>query len=926
MIFVPGLGANPETSWQPKPKDSWNWAFHKDGLLSIFPTARILLFYNESDWKGEYKVHQFLDNLAKLLVESLQNQRGSKLSKRPIVFIGHSMGGLIIAKALCMMQHERALYNDMLQTTTGCVFFGTPFLGTEMAGYASKVANMGQRLNMALNSKLLALMEPEDATLQTLRNDFSKLVAKMNPGIRILVFWEAKETDIEELLEKYVGGAASFILFPFSAGNRGCRIVSQQSATFAESFHDHISLDCNHTWLVKFDSNKDGRFQIVSNPLRRILIDAEKIVNARLKPLNSGRDQIGLDMAKITKVLVGNVDLSLKREAVEAKFGSSSWLPAEASFKTWLALPPKTLDRETTGAVNNNCLWIYGAEGRGKTGASLAAIDQVEINQAKNNSEKKQVLLAHCFCDPTDISTAQDVLKLLIWQLVKEQPLLTTYATQLTGKSRRNVSTIEKLWQVLQDIFSDRIASTRIYIVINNVHCLPGEADSTQKLLELVGEDVQKPSHTDSRTSVRWLITSRKSREDIYERLSGNTNKIDLDEGRYTSKVQSELLKHAQKKVINLSTAKNYKKDLSYFVTSFIGNRAKDSGWIDIAVEQLGTLDMTESSSNIRHKLRAMPRNLDDLLLEAWTRIFQSNHDHINAITEMLRVLVLTHEDPSLEEFSILTGVHDLHKLRSTVELCSFYLLIGAVEGKENVIHFKNSFAKPHLLRHSAELLQMSEDEIALQQGELALRSLDHLFEKYTLKNDDKTEGILMMKREQEQIEEANADHDSDDESSDDESSDESDDEDDDSDDSDYDGEVLEAEALPYMAKHWLRHASKATPDLADELSLDQRLWKKVSLVRQRWLSQYQALSDNFYFQVGISVDKWTALHAASSFGYKELVTALIANGHQDELSIYIHKSLAPVRHLSRSYGRADPVFRFILQLSLGSMTSSKSS
>lgn len=52
----------------------------------------------ESAWMGGFKVKQFLGNLASTLLDGLDGIRNDSKKSNPIVFIGHSMGGLVIAK------------------------------------------------------------------------------------------------------------------------------------------------------------------------------------------------------------------------------------------------------------------------------------------------------------------------------------------------------------------------------------------------------------------------------------------------------------------------------------------------------------------------------------------------------------------------------------------------------------------------------------------------------------------------------------------------------------------------------------------------------------------------------------------------------------------------------------------------------------
>jgi triacylglycerol esterase/lipase EstA (alpha/beta hydrolase family) len=97
IVFVSGLGAHPVTSFK-HADTNFNWVSDEDGIAREFQNARILLYHSESSWTGAIKVKQFLGNLAQTLLEGLKVKRENSALVRPITFIGHSMGGLVIAK------------------------------------------------------------------------------------------------------------------------------------------------------------------------------------------------------------------------------------------------------------------------------------------------------------------------------------------------------------------------------------------------------------------------------------------------------------------------------------------------------------------------------------------------------------------------------------------------------------------------------------------------------------------------------------------------------------------------------------------------------------------------------------------------------------------------------------------------------------
>jgi hypothetical protein len=567
VVFIPGLGADPLTSWQSEKtektdKTSFNWAFDKQGLLRDYPDARIFLYHHQSAFHGAYKIENYLDNLATTLLNSLKSKRApDSTNPHPLVFIGHSMGGLIIAKAIALMESRRDLYKKMLESTAGCIFFGTPFLGAEVAATAQMFASQGEMLGMAVNSSLLDFMKPESKMLEELMETFHRLVTRTGPDIGIHCFWEQYDTKASDVAKKMIG----FNLFPMA---KDFKTVSRRSATFNRLF-DNTGLLCNHRDLVKFDDPKDPRFEVVRAPLQEILHGAVKIAKNRM---NASRDTNVDGMNNITKALGGGMVYYERCKALELKFGSSSWLPNESEFQGWLA---RNHDPQVPHCYRDDSLWICGAEGKGKTGASIAALKTIESavkaeNQAATG--RSRVLLAYWFCEPNDSSTAENLLKSIIWQLIQDEPTLASYAKQFTDRKNRQAMSlsIENLWQCLQDIFSDLTASSGIYIVISNIHNLSNDSGSKQKLLDLIKDelDVTKDRKY-NRTCMRWFFTSRKDKYNVDGKFSGRINRvIDLDDAKYMNQVQLELRKHAQRKVAELSSEKGYKKDLTYFVTS----------------------------------------------------------------------------------------------------------------------------------------------------------------------------------------------------------------------------------------------------------------------------------------------------------------------------------------------------------------------
>ncbi|KAF3163644.1 hypothetical protein TWF225_002027 [Orbilia oligospora] len=923
IVAVPGLGAPPLESWKSAdPKLEFNWLTDRDGLAKEFPRARILLYMYQSAWTGPLKVRQFMSNLAMTLLYGLKEKR-KDAPRRPIVFIGHSMGGIVIAKAISIAESRRDLFGKMFEAVTGCIFFGTPFQGASVAAAASMFAQVSEFLNLdqATASKLLDLMKPDDESLRDIRNEFVRLSTKMSPKIELWCFYEERPTD----WSKQIG-----LPFRVPIPKKFEDFVTRESATLTGV--DSMGLARIHRELVKFDSFKDTVYQLVRGPLKTIINSAPLIAKNRF---NSTR---GIDREVVKNVLnaLEGVQVEKKRKRSIQGVISSSWILHEQEYKQWL-------QKDEQRSID--CLWVLGPEGKGKLGASLAALDHIEDTLRKEeaqNSGQAANLLAYFLCDQTsDGSSPEELLKSFLRQLVNQQEVLAAYAKQFVntqkdtgvrGKTQAGL-TVENLWQSLQDMLTDELLGT-VYFVVNNLHLMDEQADSVKKLMTLIGSEWQDSGRP--RARVRWLFTSQ-TRHSIKQALDSQfTRVIDLDDEKYGGQVQQELRMHAQKKIAALGMEKGYNKALTYFAGSLIGKRAQNTQWIDITIIQLAELPTDAKDLKVRSLLERIPQDLRSLLDRAWISVLDPKDDKLEEIKEMLRTLIITYEEPTEDDLAILTGLsHDAESrahLCSLVEKCRPLLTFRK---SSNRIGFMNSVVKMHLLENAEKLLGLSKEEIRWQHGIIALRSFSHITQYYaepepedTGDNDDsEAEGEhaldlspaanpdtvgaeevpenTLSSTEQPatepqengeptqltEVAEVEYNYYDDEISDSEEEIDHME---------DHGEDTGELTVSNYAVKHWLHHASKATTDIAENLSQEEDFWKEESSVRKKWLVEYNILTNAFD---GVTLEGLTGLHVAASIGFSQLVSALIKNGHKEEIGVRDKFFNTPL-HLAAFLGR----------------------
>ncbi|KAH8748586.1 hypothetical protein BGZ57DRAFT_969480 [Hyaloscypha finlandica] len=113
----------------------------RDDLPQSIPESRIFLYeYNSTAAYGKSR-DTFIDEANELLEQISMERDG--VEPRPIVFLGHSMGGLLIKQALITYTNRNSW--PIINATAGLAFFATPhYCGdgilVSLGGQAAKIA------------------------------------------------------------------------------------------------------------------------------------------------------------------------------------------------------------------------------------------------------------------------------------------------------------------------------------------------------------------------------------------------------------------------------------------------------------------------------------------------------------------------------------------------------------------------------------------------------------------------------------------------------------------------------------------------------------------------------------------------------------------------------------------------------------------
>jgi hypothetical protein len=245
ICFVHGLAGNREDTWTANgERTSWPEAL----LPSRLQKARILTYGYDAYVlrKSVASSNRLIDHSTNLLNDLAAERASSDASSRPIIFVAHSLGGLVCKYALLLSRNKA---EDHLRSisiyTKGIMFLGTPHSGSWMADWANIPAS-ALGLVKSTNKSLLKILETDDQLLESIQIDFLSMLRSLSSNgvvLQVTCFFE-------ELPLPGIG-----------------KIVSKESATFAG--YTPISIHANHSEMVKFASAEETGFKRVVAELVR---------------------------------------------------------------------------------------------------------------------------------------------------------------------------------------------------------------------------------------------------------------------------------------------------------------------------------------------------------------------------------------------------------------------------------------------------------------------------------------------------------------------------------------------------------------------------------------------------------------------------------------------------------------------------------
>ena len=191
---------------------------------------------------------------------------------RPLIFIAHSLGGIVCAKVRVTWSYDilqadlnnKGLLNASLATgipgkniherIKGVAFLGTPFRGSEWTSWSSILEKLMKFIFVQTNKGLINHLRPASQGLAELNDGFEQWIrGRQDPTdmrVRIMCFFEEDAP--------LVGGA----------------IVDRQSSMIAGC--ETLSIPSDHIGMCKFSKKEDPGYQKILTVLRRWIDEIKK--------------------------------------------------------------------------------------------------------------------------------------------------------------------------------------------------------------------------------------------------------------------------------------------------------------------------------------------------------------------------------------------------------------------------------------------------------------------------------------------------------------------------------------------------------------------------------------------------------------------------------------------------------------------------
>jgi hypothetical protein len=272
---------------------------------------------------------------------------------RPIIFVCHGFGGLLVKRALAYSHSRVTMALEHLRSIYTCTY-GIMFLGTPHDGISKESLLWQTKLSAGPNHFMLSLLKGSEM-LNEINDQFAPLMKRF----AIFNFWEELQTEYQE---------------------RKFFVVEQSSAAPAWDNVEKCGIMATYSRMTKFEDRSDRRFRPILEAILRYARSAPALIKKR-------RIEDAELMDQKRQQAIGEL-------SQPQRYSTSSSEPPASNYNEWCLIPRKPSSyftgrqkhakcvRDMLGPVQNRVdqtkskiLVIYGLGGSGKTQFCLKYVE-----------------------------------------------------------------------------------------------------------------------------------------------------------------------------------------------------------------------------------------------------------------------------------------------------------------------------------------------------------------------------------------------------------------------------------------------------------------------------------------------------------------------------------------------------------------------
>ncbi|KAL4923585.1 uncharacterized protein BDV17DRAFT_296216 [Aspergillus undulatus] len=485
----------------------YNAKFQKKGNTStaVLDFAKTLLFHLR------YAVDQQSGNL--------------NIGAVPLLFVVHSMGGLIVKEAYMQGQND-PLYEHIVKAISAIIFLATPHRGSNLADILNRVLEA----TWLSNSKLyISELSTDHFTLQKLNEQFRHIA----PRLDIVSFYETQPTSI-----------------------KGARVMILEKDSSILGYPGEISnpLDADHHGVCKYDNNRDPNYISVRNALKSIVSKIISTTRSKAKTAVSERRPSDLKSALGIPQLPDSDYIFFQDQWT---MGTSSWILTDIAFTQWLH------------SSRPSVLFVHGGAATGKSVLASFIIDYLV---------KQGVRCQYFFIRFADRKkrTLSLLLRSIAYQVTQHIPEFGLQIGELANEAVEFGSADSRtIWERLfKSVLFKLEDMDPIYWVIDGLD----EADDVRSTIKLLS-DIQHSS-----IPIRVLLLGRATTE-ITTALAKLPQSIHQGEVKIEGHVE-DLYAHIEQELSMSGSAEFRDSIVQRIVAGAQDNFLK---WVRLAVEKLNT-------------------------------------------------------------------------------------------------------------------------------------------------------------------------------------------------------------------------------------------------------------------------------------------------------------------------------------------------